>query len=167
MPSHATATSLEEQIRRMTPVAAPAEQRAEVAALFELLDKAAHRARRPRSAGCKLLGPSGESIVIPERVFYVLERVNEVLARGDSLTIVPVGKEVTTQKAADMLNISRQYLVRLLDAGRIPYTKTGKHRRLRLEDVLAFKEQRDRERGTALDELTQLSEDLGGYGELK
>ena len=57
MPSHATATSLEEQIRRMTPVAAPAEQRAEVAALFELLDKAAHRARRPRSAGCKLLGP--------------------------------------------------------------------------------------------------------------
>ena len=57
--------------------------------------------------------------------------------------------------------------MRLLDAGRVPYTKTGKHRRLRLEDVLAFKEQRDRERGTALDELTQLSEDLGGYGELK
>jgi excisionase family DNA binding protein len=167
MSNQASAASLEEQIRRMTPVAAPPEQRAGVAAMFKLLDKAAHSPRRARAAACKLEGPSGESIAIPESVFYVLERVTEVLARGDSITIVPVGKEVTTQKAADMLNISRQYLVRLLEEGRIPYTKTGKHRRLRLEDVLAFKSQRDRERRAALDELTRLSEEFGGYEELK
>jgi excisionase family DNA binding protein len=165
MPSAASARSFEEQIRRMSPVSAPPEQQAEVAALFRLLDRAVHARRRaPR---CKLIGPTGESIPIPEAIFYVLERVAEVLARGDAITIVPVGKELTTQQAADLLNVSRQYLVRLLDEGHIPYTKTGKHRRLRIEDVLAFKESRDRERKAALDELTQMSEELGGYDELK
>ena len=165
MPAEATQRSLDEQIRRMTPVAAPPEQRADVAAIFRLLDSAAP-VRRQRSA-YMLVGPSGESISIPESVFYVLERVVEVMARGDSITIVPVGKEMTTQQAADMLNVSRQYLVRLLDEGRLPFTKTGKHRRLRIEDVLAFKEQRDRERKAGLDELTRMSEEFGGYDEVK
>jgi excisionase family DNA binding protein len=113
------------------------------------------------------MGPSGEAIPIPETVFYVLERVAEVMARGDSITIVPVGQEVTTQQAADMLNVSRQYLVRILDEGRIPFSKTGKHRRLRIEDVLAYKEQRDKEGRAKLDALTQMSEEMGGYDELK
>lgn len=165
MPSEATQRSLEEQIRRMTPVAAPPEQRADVAALFRLLDRAAH-GRRKRGA-CKLVGPLGETISIPESVFYVLERVAEVMARGDSITVVPVGQELTTQQAADILNVSRQYLVRLLNEGRIPYTKTGRHRRVRIEDVLAFKEERDRQRKAGLDELTRMSEELGGYDELK
>jgi excisionase family DNA binding protein len=160
-----TSVSLEEQIRRMTPVAAPPDQRADVAAIFRLLDQASH-VRRQRGA-CKLVGPSGEAISIPESVFYVLERVAEVMARGDSITVVPVGRELTTQQAADILNVSRQYLVRLLDDGRIPFTKTGKHRRVRIEDVLAFKERRDRERKASLDELTRISEELGGYDELK
>lgn len=95
----------------------------------------------------------------------VLASVAEVLARGDAITIVPVGKELTTQQAADLLNVSRQYLVRLLEAGQIPFSKVGKHRRLRIEDVLAFKAQRDQERRAKLEELTRLSEDLGGYGE--
>jgi excisionase family DNA binding protein len=106
-------------------------------------------------------------VQIPESVFYVLERVAKVLADGDAITVVPVGKEVTTQQAADLLNISRQYLVRLLDAGQLPYTRTGKHRRLRVADVLSFKEKRDQERRAALDRLTELSEELGGYDELK
>lgn len=165
MPAEAMKPSLEEQIRRMTPVAAPPDQRADVAALFRLLDRAAHG--RVQTGGCKLVGPSGEIVSIPESVFYVLERVVEVMARGDSITVVPVGQELTTQQAADMLNVSRQYLVRLLDDGRIAFTKTGKHRRVRAEDVLTFKEQRDRERKASLDELTQLSETFGGYDELK
>lgn len=159
------APSLEERLRRMTPVSVPAEQQAEVAALSRLLGIPGPRKKRaPR---CQLVGPQGERISLPPSVFHVLERVIEVLARGDAITVVPVGKQLTTQQAADLLNVSRQYLVRLLDEDRLPYTRTGKHRRLRIEDVLAFKEKRDQERGAALDELTQLSEELGGYDELK
>lgn len=155
--------TIEERIRRMTPVTAPPDQHEAVAALSSLLDKVAHARRR----ACRLVGPDGESIPIPESVFYVFERVAEVLAQGDAVTVVPVGKEITTQQAADLLNVSRQYVVRLLNEKRIPYTKTGKHRRLRIEDLLAFKEKRDAERRAALTELTQISEESGGYSELK
>ena len=165
MAAEAIQRSLEDQIRRMTPVAAPPDQRADVAAIFRLLDSA-EQVDQQRGA-CKLVGPEGETISIPESMFYVLERVAEVMARGDSITVVPVGQELTTQQAADMLNVSRQYLVRLLNDGRIPHTKTGKHRRVQIEDVLAFKERRDRERRSGLDELTRLSEEFGGYDELK
>lgn len=165
MAAEAIQRSLEEQVRRMTPVAAPPDQRAEVAAIFRLLDSAGHVGRQ--RGVCKLVGPEGETISIPESMFYVLERVAAVMARGDSISVVPVGQELTTQQAADMLNVSRQYLVRLLNDGRIPYTKTGTHRRVQIEDVLAFKKQRDRERRAGLNELTRLSEELGGYDELK
>ncbi len=121
-----------------------------------------HKPRR-RAPKSKLVGPKGESIAVPESVFYVLERVAEVMARGDSVTIVPLGREVTTQQAADLLNVSRQYLVRLLDEGRIPFRKTGTHRRLRIEDVIAFKETRDIERRAGLRELSRMSEEFGGY----
>jgi excisionase family DNA binding protein len=160
----AAAHPLEEQIRRMSPVSAPPDQRAALTALVELLGHAAERRKHPR---CELVGPSGERIALPEAAFYVLERVAEVLARGDAITVVPMGKELTTQQAADLLNVSRQYLVRLLDEGRVPFTKTGKHRRLRIEDVLAFRQRRDEERRAKLDELTSLSEEVGGYREFE
>jgi len=158
----ARSLSMEDQIRRMTPVAAPPEQQAQVAALSKALEQMVHPPKR-RAPKCQLVGPKGESIPLPESVFYVLERVAEVLARGDSITVVPVGREVTTQQAADLLNVSRQYLVRLLDEGRIPFRKTGKHRRLRIEDVLAFKEKRDKDRRAGLRELSQMTQEFGGY----
>jgi len=154
--------SYEDRIRRMSPVAAPPEQRAQVAALARAIEGMIEPRKR-RAPTCKLVGPDGATTAIPESVFYVLERVAEVLARGDSLTVVPVGKELTTQQAADLLNVSRQYLVRLLDDGRIPFRKTGKHRRLRIEDVLAFGEQRDRDRRAGLRELSRLTQEFGGY----
>ncbi len=147
----ATIHTLEDQIRRMTPIAAPADQQAQVVALSKALDGMVHAPIR-QAPKCQLVGPKGERLPVPEAVFYVLERVVEVMARGDSITVVPVGREVTTQQAADLLNVSRQYLVRLLDDGRIPYRKTGRHRRLRVEDVLTFKESRDRDRRAGLRE---------------
>ena len=165
--STAAAHTMEDLIRRMTPVAAPPEQQPQIAALSRALEDMLHTLKR-RAPQCRLVGPKGESIPLPESVFYVLERVAEVMARGDSITVVPVGKEVTTQQAADLLNVSRQYLVRLLDEGRIPYRKTGKHRRLHIEDVLAFKQKRDQDRRAGLRELSQLTQELGGYdAELK
>lgn len=87
----------------------------------------------------------------------------EVLARGDSITLVPVGRELTTQQAAELLNVSRQYLVRLLEEGRLKFRKVGKHRRLRIEDVLSFKETRDKDRRAGLRELSRPTEELDGY----
>ena len=159
---NAVAKSMEDQIRRNTPVAAPPDQQAEVIALSRAIEGMLHAPKR-RAPKCKLVGPSGEGIPLPASVFYVLERVVEVMARGDSITVVPVGREVTTQQAADLLNVSRQYLVRLLEEGRIPYRKTGKHRRLRIDEVLAYKENRDKDRKAGLRELSQLTEEFGGY----
>ena len=158
----AAARTMEELIRRMTPVAAPLEQQSQVVALSKALEAMTHAPKR-RAPKCQLVGPRGESIPLPESVFFVLERVAEVLARGDSLTVVPVGRELTTQQAADLLNVSRQYLVRLLGEGRIPFRKTGKHRRLRIEDVLSFKETRDEDRREGLRDLSRMTEEFGGY----
>lgn len=155
----------ERLIRRMTPLAAPPEQKEAVQALSKALEAISHGKSARRA--CELVGPKGERIAIPESVFHVLVRVAEVLARGDAVTVVPTEKAVTTQQGADLLNVSRQYLVRLLDEGRIPFSKTGKHRRVRVDDLLRFKAKRDEERKKTLDELSALSEDYGGYDELK
>lgn len=148
-----------EKIRRLEPVRAPREERDEIAELSSAL----HPPPSGHEVHYDLVGPSGQRHRIPESVIHGLARIVEVLARGDALTIVPVGARVTTQQAADLLNVSRQYLVRLLDEGRIPYDRTGTHRRLKIEDVLAYKQKRDRERDAGLDELTRLTEELGGY----
>jgi excisionase family DNA binding protein len=148
----------DEMIRRLTPVTAPPEQRAKLQALSRALEGIA---APPPS--CELVGPAGERIALPKTVFKVLAQVVEVMARGDAITVVAVDRELTTQQAADLLNVSRQYLVRLLDGEVIPFRRTGKHRRLLIEDVLAYRDQRDRERRAGLQELSQMSQDLGGY----
>jgi excisionase family DNA binding protein len=154
--------SIEDHVRRMTPVAATRRQKAAVVVLSAALTEIARGRLR-----CELVsGPTGKCVAIPDTVFHLLARVVEVLARGDAVSVVPIERNVTTQQAAE-LNVSRQYLVRLLDEGRMPSTKTGKHRRVRVADVLRFKVKRDDARADALDELTSMTEDLGGYRELK
>ena len=156
-----SALAFEESVRQMTPVSAPTEQREELRALMKLIEHVAPD--RPEGAAYKLVSPSGSEMELPESVFLLLERIIEVLARGDAITVVPVGKELTTQQAANILNVSRQYVVRLLDEGRIPFRRTGTHRRIRMEDTLAYKRQRDRDRMASLDELSRLSQHFGGY----
>ncbi len=155
-------SSVEEKIRKMSPVAASEDERAEFAELFRALE----RMRAESERTFKLVGPDGQAVEVPESAFFLLERLFEVLARGDGITLVPVHKELTTKQAADMLNVSRQYLVRLLDEGEIPFHRTGTHRRIRFDDLVTYKRERDKERLDSLDELTRLSEKYGGYDEL-
>lgn len=154
-------TGIEEKVRKMSPVAASADEREDFAALYRALKDV----RAQPEPEFKLVGPNGQTIALPESGFHLLMRLVEVLAQGDAITLVPVHKELTSQQAADILNVSRQYLVRLLDQGDIPFTRAGTHRRIRFEDVVKFKQSRDRERLDSLDELTRLSQEYGGYNE--
>ncbi len=116
-----------------------------------------HRAAR-------LVGPDGEAMEIPASAFHALKLVVQGMSRGQTMTVVPHGKELTTQEAADLLHVSRPHLVKLLDDGIIPHYKVGTHRRVRIEDVLDYRELRASTRREKLDELTRLSEELeGGY----
>src|ERR1051326_5445892 len=118
--------------RRMVPLAASRAERATVAALSRALTQPGRGRGRARWA---LVGAAEERIAIPPTVLHVLTRAVELLERGGAVAVVPVGQQGTTQEAADLLNVSRQSLVRLLDAGKLPFTKTGRHRRVRVEDV--------------------------------
>lgn len=112
----------------------------------------------------RLVGPNGETIEIPASAFHALKLVVQGMARGQTMTLVPHGRELTTQEAADLLHVSRPHLVKLLDEGAIPHYKVGTHRRVRIEDVLDYRERRAAKRREKLDELTRLSEELeGGY----
>jgi excisionase family DNA binding protein len=112
----------------------------------------------------RLVGADGETIEIPVSAFHALKLIVEGMARGQTMTLVPHGKELTTQEAADLLHVSRPHLVKLLDEGTIPHHKVGTHRRVRIEDVLDYRQQRAVTRREKLDDLTRLSEELeGGY----
>lgn len=93
----------------------------------------------------------------------LLELVH-ALAQGKTVTLIPSDKELSTFEAAEILNVSRPYLIGLLERGAMPYRKVGTHRRIRFDDLSAYKRQQDAERERALDELVQLNEDMGLYG---
>lgn len=115
-----------------------------------------------RASAARLLAAGGEPIEMPGSVLELLARVVRALAAGDAVAVLPVHAELTTQEAADLLNVSRPYLISMVDAGALPCARTtGGHRRLRLADVLAYKHVRDADRRDALDEMSTEAERLG------
>jgi excisionase family DNA binding protein len=109
----------------------------------------------------RLVGPDGESLELPASAFEALKLVAQCLAQGQAITLVPQGKELTTQQAADLLHLSRTYLVRLLDRGEIPFHYAGTHRRLRIEDVVEYRHRRASHRQRKLQELGEMAEEFG------
>ena len=114
-------------------------------------------------ARARLVGPDGSQIDIPEDLYGVLRDVVDALSQGLAITIAPHNTMLTTQEAADLLNISRPTLVRLLADGEIPHTMRGRHRRVLLRDVLDYSERTRAERRAALDQMATDAEDDGLY----
>jgi excisionase family DNA binding protein len=104
-------------------------------------------------------GPEAE-FVLSAGAVQLLGTILTEVARGNSVAAVPVQAELTTQQAADLLNVSRPYLIKLLDEGKIPHHKSGSHRRIALRDVLDYKRNADERRERVLAELADLGQDL-------
>jgi excisionase family DNA binding protein len=112
-----------------------------------------------------MVGPGGEEVTLAAPLLRVLRQAAHALAQDEAVMVVPVDRQLTTNQAADILNVSRQYLVRLLKRGEIPCTMVGSHRRVDFGDLMAYKRVRATNREAALDELAQMSQDLGFYEE--
>ena len=110
-----------------------------------------------------LTGPDGTSLDLPPEVFEVLRDVVRAMAQGVAITVAPQHTVLTTGEAAQLLGVSRPTLVRLLEAGEIPFEQPSRHRRLRLTDLLAYQERARRARAAGLDEMVHEAEDDGLY----
>jgi len=98
-------------------------------------------------------------IELPAGAVALLMDILEAMAAGRGVTLMPENAELTTVQAAEVLNVSRPFLIRLLDDGAIPHRKVGKHRRMRMEDVMAYKAAIDRDREAVLDQLVAEAQD--------
>ncbi len=106
-------------------------------------------------------GEGTEPLTLPREAVELLATTLAHLAAGRSVSIVPQNAELTTQQAADLLNVSRPFLIGLLQAGEIEYRKVGKHRRIPASSLMDYKRQDDERRRQAADELTQLGQEMG------
>lgn len=105
----------------------------------------------------------GHDLILPRQALALLRDILVEMAQGNAVTIVPTHAELTTQEAANILNVSRPHLVKLLSDGAIPFSKTGTHRRIRYQDLMAYKAESQQRSLQALDELAELAQqhDMG------
>ena len=123
----------------------------------------AMRLRKGAAMRLRILdGDAPQGIVtLPAPAVGLLLRILEEMARGNAVTVIPVRAELTTQEAADMLNISRPSLIQLLDEKKIEYRRVGTHRRVRFEALMRYKRRSDEERRAVLDDLAAYDQELG------
>jgi len=110
-----------------------------------------------------LVTSDGTAIELPPEVFDVLRAILQAMSQGLAITIAPQHTVLRTSEAADLLGVSRPTLVRILEAGEIPFEQPGRHRRVRLADVVAYQARARRARAASLDEMVRSSEEAGLY----
>jgi len=119
-----------------------------------------------RAAEAKLVGPDGKAESLPNNLYSFLLRLLADLRAGQSVTLLQSRHEFTTIEASKVLGMSRQFLVRLLAKGELPFHKVGTHRRIYARDVLAYKAKRDLSRRKSLDDLARAEYADGLYSQI-
>ena len=110
-----------------------------------------------------LVGADGERVRLPDAVFRLLKEIVRNMQLGRAIALVPENQQLTTQRAANLLGVSRPYLIKLLEARELPYHKAGSHRRIYLKDLREYQRRRDFERKAALDQIAKEAFELGLY----
>jgi excisionase family DNA binding protein len=116
-----------------------------------------------RGGSPTLVGSKGEQATLPAPLYDLLKDIVRNLENGRSLVVMPQERQLTTQRAAELLGMSRPYLIQLLDAGEMQYHLVGKHRRIALRDVLAYAKRRAKSRSAALDTMARDAFEAGLY----
>jgi excisionase family DNA binding protein len=109
----------------------------------------------------KVEGDDSEVLVVPRAGAALLAAVMTAVANGQGVAVIPSGAQLTTQQAADILNVSRPYLIGLLEKSEIPFSLVGRHRRIPFQALMDYKRRSDQTARAAADELSALSQDLG------
>lgn len=124
-----------------------------------------HKVKSSHSKGIKInIQETGEVVVIPKNALLLLAAIVKNMAEGKSVSIIPSDSEISSQQAADMLNVSRPHLVKLLESGQIPFKKVGSHRRILLQDLISYENKIRQEREKQLAFLANQAQDLNlGY----
>jgi len=143
---------------RRDPIVATSDERVLVAEVKTMLSALGHPAQGP-----VLVAPDGSRAVLPDALYDVLLCAASDLAAGLAVVVLPSNAHLTTQQAADMLHVSRPTLIALLDDGRLPFTRARSHRRIELEDVLAFQRHHRAEADRVRARIVERAQELGVY----
>jgi excisionase family DNA binding protein len=137
--------------------------RTDDAEIIDFLSALRDRGGQPAGARPRLVGPDGRSVELPESMFGVLLQVAAAMKAGLAVTVTPHHRTLSTQEAADLLRISRTTMVRLLEVGVIPFDKPGRHRKVRLDDLLEYRKRQRSQAELALADMVADAERLGLY----
>lgn len=130
----------------------------------ELAATASRELARAAKASISVRLDDGSDLQLPKAVTPLLVKILTEMAQGNAVTLIPLHAELTTQEAANLLNISRPHLNKMLEAGELKHHKVGTHRRVRFQDLEAFREKREKERQESLSELAKQAQEEGmGY----
>jgi len=140
----------------------PTAQDAEIARASGQVLSAFVRQKRPLTLRIKD-AEQEKPIELPAGAVALLMDILQAMAAGRGVTIIPESAELTTVEAAEVLNVSRPFLIKQLESGAIAHRKLGRHRRVRMEDVMAYKKDIDRKRGEVLDQLAREAQEQGDY----